>query len=171
LSEEFSLLPAQNMGACPGRTIDTALYFLVQQIYATWRNKDRMATLLSLHMTGDFDRVVPAWLLHNLSLLLRPESITFKMHSGESTIDLVFSTSDLVNSLTARCLRKDLDHWSDNYPLRHHFHFLLMSPLTPPSPCRGKQTRPRYPRGPGSWTYCPETMKYLKTLTQEWTGW
>jgi hypothetical protein len=66
LSEEHSPLPAQHRGARPGRSIDTALDFLVQQIYATWQNKDEVATLLSLDMTGAFDRVVPAWLLHNM---------------------------------------------------------------------------------------------------------
>jgi hypothetical protein len=54
------------MGACPGRSIDTARDFLVQQIHTTWQNKDGVATLLSLDMMGVFDRVVPAWLLHNM---------------------------------------------------------------------------------------------------------
>jgi hypothetical protein len=53
------------MGACPGRSIDTALNFLVQPIRAKWQNKDGVATLLSLDMTGAFDKVVPARLLHN----------------------------------------------------------------------------------------------------------
>jgi hypothetical protein len=34
LSEEHSLLPAQHIEACPGRSIDTALDFLVQQIHS-----------------------------------------------------------------------------------------------------------------------------------------
>jgi endonuclease/exonuclease/phosphatase family metal-dependent hydrolase len=63
--------------------------------------------------------------LHNLSLLLPPEIITFKRHGGESTIDLVFSSSDLMNSLTACCLREDLDHGSDHYPIETSF---LLSP-------------------------------------------
>jgi hypothetical protein len=66
LSEEHSLLPAQHMGAYPSRFIDTALDYLVQQIHATWQNKDGVATLLSLDMTGTFDRVVPTRLLHNM---------------------------------------------------------------------------------------------------------
>jgi hypothetical protein len=36
MSEEHSLLPAQHMGFCPSRSIDTALDYLVQQIHATW---------------------------------------------------------------------------------------------------------------------------------------
>ncbi len=66
LSEEHSLLPAQHMGADPSRSIDTALDYLVKQIHATWQNKDSVAMLLLLDMTKAFDRVVPAWLLHNI---------------------------------------------------------------------------------------------------------
>jgi hypothetical protein len=54
------------MGARPGRSIDTALEFLVLRIHATWQNKDGVATLLLLNMTGAFDRVVPARLLHDM---------------------------------------------------------------------------------------------------------
>jgi hypothetical protein len=60
LSKEHSLPPAQHTGAHPGRSIDTTLNFLVQQICATWKNKGKVATLLSLDMTGVFDRVVEA---------------------------------------------------------------------------------------------------------------
>jgi hypothetical protein len=54
------------MGACPGRSIDATLDYLVQLIHATWQNKDGVAMLLLLDMTGAFDRVVPARLLHNM---------------------------------------------------------------------------------------------------------
>jgi hypothetical protein len=67
--------------------------------------------------------------LHNLSLLLPPESITFKRHGGESTIELVFSSSDLMNSLTACRLREDLDHGADHYPIENSF---LFSPHVSP---------------------------------------
>ncbi len=66
LFEEHSLLPAQQMGACPGRSVETALDFLVQQIHASWQSNDGVATLLLLDMTRTFDRVVPAQLLHNM---------------------------------------------------------------------------------------------------------
>jgi hypothetical protein len=61
------------MEACLGRSIDTALNFLVQQIYASWQSKDGVATLLSLDMTAAFDRVVPARLLHNMRERKIPE--------------------------------------------------------------------------------------------------
>jgi hypothetical protein len=73
LSEEHGLLPAQHIGVRPSRSIGTALDFLVQQIHATWQNKDRVATLLSLDMTGAYDRVVPARLLHNMRERKIPE--------------------------------------------------------------------------------------------------
>ncbi len=66
LSEEHSLLPTQHMGACPSRSVHTALYYLIQQIHVTWQNKVGVNTLLSLDMTVDFDRVVSALLLHNM---------------------------------------------------------------------------------------------------------
>jgi hypothetical protein len=69
------------MGACPGRSIDTALDFLVQQIHATLQNKDGVATLLSLDMTGAYDRVVPARLLHNMRKRKIPEWIVKRVGS------------------------------------------------------------------------------------------
>ncbi len=66
LSEEHGLLRAQHMGARPGRSIDITLNLLVQQIRATWQNKEGVATLLLLDIKGAFDRVEPARLLHNM---------------------------------------------------------------------------------------------------------
>jgi endonuclease/exonuclease/phosphatase family metal-dependent hydrolase len=67
--------------------------------------------------------------LHNLFLLLPPESIIFKRHGGESTIDFICSSSDLLNSLTACRLTEDLDHGSDHYPIETSF---LLSPHASP---------------------------------------
>jgi hypothetical protein len=67
--------------------------------------------------------------LLNLSLLLPPEPIIFKRHGGESTIDHVFSSSDLLNTLTTCCLREDLDHGFDHYPFETSF---LFSPHVSP---------------------------------------
>jgi hypothetical protein len=73
LSEEHNLPSAQHIGARPSRSIDTAPDLCVQQIHATWQNKDVVATLLSLDMTGAFDRVVLARLLHNMRERKIPE--------------------------------------------------------------------------------------------------
>jgi hypothetical protein len=59
LSEKHGLLPPQHMGACHGRSTDTALDMLVKQIHAVWQADDGVASSLFLHMTGAFDRVVP----------------------------------------------------------------------------------------------------------------
>jgi hypothetical protein len=72
LSEEHSLLPAQHMGAHPGRSIDTALEFLMKLIHATWHNKDRAVMLLSLDMTGALNRVKQAQLLYNMRKRIIP---------------------------------------------------------------------------------------------------
>ncbi len=66
LSEEHGLLPPQHMGALLGRSTDTALDMLVKQIHAAWQADDRVASLLSLHMTGALDRVVPVSLIHHV---------------------------------------------------------------------------------------------------------
>jgi hypothetical protein len=85
LSEEHSLLPAQHTGARPGGSIDTALDFLLQHIHTTGLNKDQVATLLSLDMTGAFDRVVTARLLHNMNERKIPEWIARWVGSFIST--------------------------------------------------------------------------------------
>jgi hypothetical protein len=66
LSEEYDLLPPQHMGAHQGRLTETAIDLLLQQVFPTWYTGNGVVSLLSLDMTGAFDRVVPARLLHNL---------------------------------------------------------------------------------------------------------
>jgi hypothetical protein len=66
LFEEHGLLPPQHMGARPGRSTETALDLLLQQVYAAWQTGKGVASLISVDMTGAFDRVVPARLLHHV---------------------------------------------------------------------------------------------------------
>jgi hypothetical protein len=54
------------MRACSSRSIDTALDFLMQQLHTTRQTKEGVATLFVLNMTCVFDRVVLAWLPHNI---------------------------------------------------------------------------------------------------------
>jgi hypothetical protein len=61
------------MGTRPGRSIDTALDLLIQQIHATWQNKVGVTTLLLLDITRAFDRVVPTRLLHHMRERKIPE--------------------------------------------------------------------------------------------------
>ncbi len=46
--------------------MERALDFFVQQIHVNWLNKDEVPTLLSLDVSGTFDRVVLGWQLHNM---------------------------------------------------------------------------------------------------------
>ncbi len=66
IHEEHCLLPQQHMGARLGRSTNTALDMLVRQIHAAWQAENDVTSLLSLDMTGPFDRVVSVQLLHNL---------------------------------------------------------------------------------------------------------
>ena len=62
-AEEHRLLPDTQMGARRGRSVDTALELLTEQIYTTWESKKHVATLLSLDISGAFDTVHPIRLL------------------------------------------------------------------------------------------------------------
>jgi hypothetical protein len=72
--------------------------------------------------------------LYNLSLLLLPESITFKRHGRENTIDLAFSSFDLSNTLTVCHGGADLYHESDHFPIYTLFVFSLHLSLNVPKP-------------------------------------
>ena len=62
-AEEHRLLPDTQMGARRGRSVDTALELLTEQIHTTWESKKHVATLLSLDISGAFDTVHPIRLL------------------------------------------------------------------------------------------------------------
>jgi hypothetical protein len=80
------------MVARSSKSIDTTLNHLVQQIHATWQNKDGVATLLLLDMTGAYDRVVPARLLHNMRERRIPDVI------------VKWVSSFISNRITTMCL-------------------------------------------------------------------
>jgi hypothetical protein len=84
------------MGARPGRSTETALDLLLQQVYVAWQTGKGVASLLSLDMTGAFDRVVPARLLHNLRKRKIPEwivSFISSFISDRSTSLILFGYS------------------------------------------------------------------------------
>jgi hypothetical protein len=78
-----------------------------EQIHATWQNKDGVATLLLLYMTGSCDGVVPVWLLHNMGEKKFPEWIVKWVDSFISNITtslcLPIYNTDL-NKAQLRCL-------------------------------------------------------------------
>jgi hypothetical protein len=65
LAERYKLLPDEQMGARPGRSVDTALELLTEQIHTVWESKDHVATLLSLDISGAFDTVHPVMTLRS----------------------------------------------------------------------------------------------------------
>ncbi len=98
------------MGARSSRLIDTALNFLVQQIHAIWQNKDGMATLLILDMTGAFGKVVPAHLLHNMRITKMPERIVKGVGSfiSNRTTSLCLPSYNIDAILTNTSIPQDL---------------------------------------------------------------
>ena len=64
-AERECLLPDAQMGNRPGRSVDTALELLLEQIHTTW-HAGGVATVLSLDISGAFDTVNHLRLLNEL---------------------------------------------------------------------------------------------------------
>jgi exonuclease III len=77
LAETNSLLPETQMGARPGRSAETAIQMITEQVQAIWGRPgpQQVATLLSLDISGAFDHVSHERLLHNLRKRRIPEII------------------------------------------------------------------------------------------------
>ena len=73
-AEKHSLLPETQMGARRMRSIETALQLITEKVHTIWGAKrHRVATLLSLDVSGAFDRVSHTRLIHNLRKRRIPE--------------------------------------------------------------------------------------------------
>src|SRR5271167_4172872 len=57
LAEEHRLLPGAQMGARKGRSVETALELLVEQVHTIWGTGNNVATLLSMDVLGAYDTV------------------------------------------------------------------------------------------------------------------
>jgi hypothetical protein len=67
LAEAHRLLPDTQMGARRGRSTETALELLTEQVHTVWgQGNDKVATLLSMDVAGAFDTVAHRRLTHNL---------------------------------------------------------------------------------------------------------
>ena len=67
LADKFQLLPETQMGARRGKSTETALELLTEQVHSVWgQGRDKMATLLSMDVAGAFDTVSHQRLIHNL---------------------------------------------------------------------------------------------------------
>lgn len=65
--ETHSTLPDTQIEARRQRSVDTALQLITKKVYTIWSGqKKRVASLLSLDVSGAFDNVSHIWLLHNM---------------------------------------------------------------------------------------------------------
>ena len=66
-AEEHCLLPDTQMGARPQRSTLSAMELITSQVKAIWyKNRDKVASLLSLDISGAFDYVLYPRLLYIL---------------------------------------------------------------------------------------------------------
>ncbi|KAI0997976.1 hypothetical protein K3495_g10214 [Podosphaera aphanis] len=66
-AEDYNLLLDEQMGARPKRSTISAVKLLTEQIHTKWgKDKKRVASLLSLDISGAFDNVSHERLIHNL---------------------------------------------------------------------------------------------------------
>lgn len=75
LVEKHMLLPSKHIGGRKGRSCEHAIHLLMERIYASWRNGDTVASLLTLDASGAFDNVNHRRLLHNLRRRYVPSDI------------------------------------------------------------------------------------------------
>ncbi len=67
ITEAHQLLPSTHIGGRKGRSVDHALHTIIEKIYEAWNSPEpQVASLLLLDVSGAFDNVSHARLLHNL---------------------------------------------------------------------------------------------------------
>jgi hypothetical protein len=99
VAEDHHLLPNTQMGARAGRSTETALELLVEQVRTIWSSKKHVATLLSLDIAGAFDTVnlvrllnilrknsLPPWIVRWTRAFVIGRSITL-MIQGHETLE------------------------------------------------------------------------------------
>jgi hypothetical protein len=93
LAEQYTMLPDSQMGARESRSAETALDLLVNQVHAVWGEGDYVASLLSLDITGAFDRVVRSRMVHTLRMKGIPERLAewVRTYMTDRTTTMVLS--------------------------------------------------------------------------------
>jgi hypothetical protein len=101
LAETYHVLPETQMGARKGRSTESALQLLTEQVHTIWNlpGKQQVATMLGMDMSGAFDNVSHTRLLDNLrkkgipnyivrwvTSFLRERSTSIKVNEGESEV-------------------------------------------------------------------------------------
>ena len=77
IAEQHRLLPDTQMGARRGRSTESALELLTEQVHTVWgQGNNKVATLLSMDVAGAFDTVSHRRLIHNLRKRKIPKWIT-----------------------------------------------------------------------------------------------
>ena len=77
LAETHQLLPEAQMGARRGKSTETALKLLTEQIHTVWgQGQNKVVTLLSMDVASAFDTVSHQRLIHNLRRRKIPQWIT-----------------------------------------------------------------------------------------------
>lgn len=97
LAETHRLLPDCQMGARQGRSVETALDLLTEQIHTVWNSGKFVSTLLSLDVSGAFDTVnatrlldvlrqrrIPPWLVYWVRAFISDRQSTLLIQ-GEET--------------------------------------------------------------------------------------
>ncbi len=103
LAEQYAMLPELQMGARESRSSETALDLLVNQVHAIWGEGNFVASLLSLDITGAFDRVVSSRLVHVLRMKGIPERLAewVRTYMTDRTTTLVLSDTEIEESAVA----------------------------------------------------------------------
>ena len=96
LAEDNGMLPDSQMGARKGRSTETALELLTEQVRTAW-GKDMVASMLSMDISGAFDTVdptrlldamrskgVPMWLVRFTGAFMKDRETTLLIHGKES---------------------------------------------------------------------------------------
>ena len=97
LAEREGLLPDSQMGNRTNRSTETALELLTEQIHTIWKVSNQVASVLSLDITGAFDRVnhirlldnlrkkrVPLWFVRTVKSFLTSRTTTLVVEGKES---------------------------------------------------------------------------------------
>jgi hypothetical protein len=97
LAEQNQLLPDSQMGARRGRSVETALELLTEQIHTVWSTGRNVATMLSLDISGAFDTVnmtrlldtlrkkrIPGWIVRWIRAFMSGRTTTLLFQGAET---------------------------------------------------------------------------------------
>jgi hypothetical protein len=104
--------------------------------------------------------------LYNPALILPPETITNPKRDDNSTINNQYSSSHLSITITTCCLREDLDHGSDHFPIETANSFSPYISLFFPKPQWRKKDKAALALKARELQLIPRTTKIEMILTE-----